>query len=216
MEFHIIKNHRSKRLRLRVKMDGTVVVTAPSRTSVAVCERFVNEHTEWIRTALQKVAIKQKELESHKEQTDGKIHYLGKLYDLCIDSAIKDIYIIENDTITLRQEQTEYFFRTEARRIIEVRCAEIAPFYGAEYKKIRIGFQKSRWGSCSTSGTLSFNANLIKAPHSILEYVIIHEICHIIHPNHSNSYWNEVSKLCPDYKIRRKWLKNEGHKLAIS
>jgi predicted metal-dependent hydrolase len=213
MEFHIVKNHRSKRLRLRVEMDGKVVVSAPLRASIAACKRFVHEHTAWIEAALQKVATKQAEIESHKEQTQGKISYLGKLYDLRTDSSIKDAYTIESDAITIRQEQTEHFFRAEARRIIEVRCAEIAPFYGAKYKKIRIGFQKSRWGSCSTSGTLSFNANLIKAPHSILEYVIIHEICHIIHPNHSSSYWNEVSKLCPDYKTRRKWLKSEGNKL---
>jgi predicted metal-dependent hydrolase len=212
MEFHIVKNHRSKRLRLRVEMDGKVVVSAPLRTSIATCERFVHEHTAWIEATLQKVALRQAELESHKEQTQGKISYLGKLYDLRIDSSIKT-YAVESDHITIKQEQTEYFFRAEARRIIEVRCAEIAPFYGVEYKKIRIGFQKSRWGSCSTSGTLSFNANLIKAPHGVIEYVIIHEICHIIHPNHSNNYWNEVSKLCPDYKLRRKWLKSEGSKL---
>jgi len=215
IEFQIVKNPRSKRVRIKVDLNSNVIVTAPPKISNSACEKFVSEHTEWIKAALQKVSARREELRGHKEKLEGKIHYLGRVCELRIDASIKSSHLIDGNIITLKQDKTEHFLRSEARRIIESRCAEIAPFYGVEYKKIRIGFAKSRWGSCSVSGTLSFNAHLIKAPQSIIEYVIIHEICHILQPNHSTHYWNEVAKLCPDYKARRKWLKSEGALLQI-
>jgi hypothetical protein len=133
--------------------------------------------------------------------------YLGRKITIKIDTNIKSKYILEDEILTLKKDDLHSFYRDEARRIIESKCAEIAPFYGVSYKKIRIGTPKTRWGSYSTSGTLSFNQNLIKAPKSIIEYVVIHELCHILVPNHSKNYWVEVTKLCPDFKTKRAWLR---------
>ena len=73
--------------------------------------------------------------------------------------------------------------------------------------------QKSRWGSCSAKGNLNFNCLLMRAPEEILDYVIVHELCHRKEMNHSDRFWAEVEKVMPSYKERRKWLKDHGNEL---
>ena len=72
---------------------------------------------------------------------------------------------------------------------------------------------KTRWGSCDRKGRLTFNFHLIKAPHQIVDYVVIHELCHMIHPNHSKFFWYEVAKFDPSFKNHKKWLKENGNLL---
>ena len=76
--------------------------------------------------------------------------------------------------------------------------------------KIKFRYMKTRWGSCSSKGNLNFNYHLIKMPKEILEYVVIHEVCHLKHLNHSKEYWGLVESLCTDYKARVKWVKENG------
>ncbi|MBP7348579.1 MAG: M48 family metallopeptidase [Butyrivibrio sp.] len=83
------------------------------------------------------------------------------------------------------------------------------------HKKIAIRDQKTRWGSCTSSGTLSFNWRLILAPPHILDYVVVHELCHLIHMNHSAAFWTTVSSIIPDYKECRKWLRVHGQELKL-
>lgn len=82
--------------------------------------------------------------------------------------------------------------------------------------RITIRNQKTRWGSCSSKKTLSFNWRLMLAPPSILDYVVVHELCHLRHMNHSAEFWHCVEQILPDYKIRRKWLKDHGNELTLS
>ncbi len=86
---------------------------------------------------------------------------------------------------------------------------------GVKYTSITIRDQNSRWGSCSSRGTLSFNYRLIFAPSVILDYVVVHELCHLTHMNHSQDFWNMVASVMPDYKIHKKWLRDHGHELSI-
>ncbi|WMC92889.1 M48 family metallopeptidase [Kineothrix sp. MB12-C1] len=86
----------------------------------------------------------------------------------------------------------------------------------ARNMKITIRDQKTRWGSCSSKGSLSFNWRLMLAPPGILDYVIVHELCHLIHMNHSQEFWKCVGDILPDYKERRKWLKDHGNELTLS
>lgn len=83
---------------------------------------------------------------------------------------------------------------------------------GVDYKKLRIGSQKTRWGSFSSSGTISYNWKLILMPEEIMDYVVVHELCHILEMNHSRAFWEQVGRVLPDYRDRRKWLKENGMK----
>ncbi len=100
-----------------------------------------------------------------------------------------------------------------AMRIIPERTAYFAPLVGVTYGRITIRNQKTRWGSCSARGNLNFNCLLMLAPPEVLDYVIVHELCHRKEMNHSPRFWAQVASVIPDYKIREKWLKTEGTKL---
>lgn len=97
-----------------------------------------------------------------------------------------------------------------ATQLIPERVKHFAPLVGVTYGRITIRNQKSRWGSCSAKGNLNFNVGLLLAPPEVLDYVVVHELCHRKEMNHSPKFWAEVSKLIPDYKQHEKWLKDNG------
>ncbi len=100
-----------------------------------------------------------------------------------------------------------------ARCVVPQRVAHYASLVGVTYGRITIRSQKTRWGSCSTKGNLNFNCLLMLTPSEVLDYVVIHELCHRKEMNHSPCFWKEVGRLCPDYKAHRKWLKKNGNDL---
>ncbi|WP_324669444.1 M48 family metallopeptidase [Geochorda subterranea] len=105
------------------------------------------------------------------------------------------------------------WLRAEARRVIVARVAQLAERHRFRYGRIFVRAQKSRWGSCSSRGNLSFNFRLILAPPEILDYVILHELAHLRVPDHSPRFWRLVETLCPDYRSRRRWLRLRERRL---
>ena len=102
-----------------------------------------------------------------------------------------------------------------ARSYIPKRVAYYSDMTGGNYNRITIRSQKTRWGSCSSKGTLSFNWRLMLAPPVILDYVVVHELCHLKHMNHSADFWKAVESVYPDYRNARKWLKEHGNELTL-
>lgn len=107
-----------------------------------------------------------------------------------------------------RQEVEE--LADQAMAYIPERVRYYAPIIGVNYKSITIRNQKTRWGSCSASGGLNFNCLLMKAPKEVIDYVVVHELCHRKEMNHSQRFWDEVKKILPDYKNSQQWLKKDG------
>ena len=114
-----------------------------------------------------------------------------------------------------RLEIMEKRYRSAARTRFEERVAYYHGITGGNYTSITVRDQKSRWGSCSSRGTLSFNYRLIFAPPTILDYVVVHELCHLTHMNHSADFWNMVASVMPEYKVYRRWLRDHGHELTL-
>lgn len=114
-----------------------------------------------------------------------------------------------------RLETLEKRMRAKARAKIGSRVAYYHRLTGGRYTSVTIRDQKTRWGSCSSLGTLSFNYRLIFAPPEILDYVVVHELCHLTHMNHSKDFWNMVGSILPDYKARRQWLREHGQELTL-
>ena len=98
----------------------------------------------------------------------------------------------------------------EAARVIPERVRHFAPIAGVTYGRITIRNQKSKWGSCSAQGNLNFNCLLTDAPPEVLDYVVVHELCHRLHMDHSPAFWAEVARVLPDYRKGRQWLKENG------
>lgn len=180
---------RSSRKSLSVRIsDGQMTVHAPYFFRAADAEPFLVSRQNWI---LQKLQESRKK--SDPENTPSSVQLT--------DSQKKAL---------------EERYRALARDYISQRTAFYASRTGGHYSSISIRSQKTRWGSCSSRGTLSFNWRLILAPPVILDYVVVHELCHLQHMNHSADFWNAVAEVMPDYRIRRKWLKVHGNELAAS
>ena len=103
--------------------------------------------------------------------------------------------------------------RQAVRELVAMLIDEEAPTIGVKPERIQIRDQRSRWGSCSTRGTLSFNWRLVLAPFEVLDYVVVHELCHLREPNHSRRFWKLVEQRRPDWRAQRDWLHEHGPEL---
>lgn len=119
----------------------------------------------------------------------------------------------ERESLTTEQIQK---LAEQALEIIPKRVSYYAEMIGVTYGRITIRNQKTRWGSCSAKGNLNFNCLLMLMPMEIIDYVVIHELCHRKEMNHSKRFWDEVEKVLPDYKERRKWLKENGSRIMCN
>lgn len=134
--------------------------------------------------------------------------------------ASKEAWIRKHlETIAARPEVS--VLSTGERKALAEKAAEVLPEkvsrfaqqLGVSYGRITIRSQRTRWGSCSAKGNLNFNCLLMLCPEEVQDYVVIHELCHRKEMNHSTAFWSEVEKHCPDYRIHRKWLKENGASL---
>ncbi len=172
--------------------------------------------------------LKEVQIPKPKEFVSGETFlFLGQNYRLKIQEGhqvgveLLDGYLLTtvrtSDTGEKRKEKIQkylqYWYRSSARERLIEKVDRYSKLIGVSSKGLRLGSFKSKWGSCDSRSKLAFNWNLIKAPHAIIDYVVIHELCHIIQLNHSKLFWQEVEKYDPEYKEHRAWLKKHANEL---
>lgn len=212
---------KRKTVGLYVERDGRLIVRAPRGVPRALIDAFVQEKETWI---LEKQALARRMAEQNKPRQfkDGEVFpYLGKSYPLVlVDSQAKPLvfnagFHLRRDAQPNAAAQFEDWYRKQARQVISERLAWYAQKHGFEYKKVRISGARTRWGSSSTSGTLSFTWRLVMAPLEMIDYVVAHELVHTRVRNHSPAYWAALAEIMPDYKPRRDWFHQNGHMLTL-
>ena len=174
-----------KSISIQVKEDLSIHAKAPFYAKPRDIETFIDAHSEWIYDKHTMLATK-----------------------LAAKPRLSEAQQKHADTL-------ERKFRKAAKEYIPYRVEYFHKYTGGHYASITIRDQKSRWGSCSSHGTLSFNYRLMMAPPHILDYVVVHELCHLTHMNHSKEFWSMVESILPDYKECKKWLKEHGNELTI-
>ena len=144
--------------------------------------------------------------------TDAEIRQFLEKHRRWLEKHLAKAREMEESKANLRRLTPEDIraLKKQARKVIPERAAYYAPLIGVTYGRISIRCQKTRWGSCSAKGNLNFNCLLMLCPEDVLDYVIVHELCHRKELNHSPRFWAEVEKVLPDYKQPLKWLKTEG------
>lgn len=211
---------RSKRRTLALIMedDGSVTVRAPMRASDRLILQFVEKHASWVEK--KKAEMRAMVPCSPKQYLPGESFlYLGQAYPLEIVKDQKSKLVLDDgfrlaDSMQANAEMVfQDWYCQQARQVIEARVAFFAERHQFQYKKIRISSARTRWGSCSSKGTLSFSWRLILTPLDVIDYVVVHELAHTVHHNHSKHFWKLVEKLMPDYKERRKRLKHYGQQV---
>ena len=122
---------------------------------------------------------------------------------------------LHSDLTPVQRKALENRYRQAAKEYFPARVAYYEKIIGVTHNEIRIRDQKTRWGSCSSKGNLNFNWRLMLAPPRVLDYVVVHELCHRKEMNHSKAFWNAVEMVLPDYKELRKWLRDNGNSLSL-
>ena len=217
----IIRTKR-KTIAIIVQTDGKVVVRAPLKANKKQIEAFVASKVEWIekhRQRMQSIAIKG----SQKKFVSGeKFLFLGASYPLEFYDQLAQDFVLVNGFFQMKRALQPAalmiftsWYQVKARQIITERVNWFARRYNFKPVKIRISSARTRWGSCSSQGTLSFTWRLIMAPVEMIDYVVVHELAHLLERNHGSNFWNEVEKILPDYKEKRAWLKENGHLLSL-
>ncbi len=102
------------------------------------------------------------------------------------------------------------WIKGQAKEYFAAETARVAAKMGVKYRSVGVSSAKTRWGSCSASDAIRYTFRLIYCPEEIIEYVVVHELAHTLHKNHSKAFWREVERMLPDWKLRRKWLKSHG------
>lgn len=185
MNVKIIRSNR-KTLAIQINPDLSVTVRAPMYAPQSDIERILREKEGWIQKHIEKI----REQEAKKKEIQGE--------------SVESEYLTNEDIKKLADKALQH---------IPKRVSYFAKQIGVTYGKITIRNQKTRWGSCSSKGNLNFNCLLMLTPSEVIDYVVVHELCHRKEMNHSVAFWAEVEKVIPDYKEQVKWLKENGGKV---
>lgn len=217
----IVRSSR-KSIALIVERDGRLIVRAPRHVTDRQINDVVQQKADWIR-AKQQAALHKLAQTASKDYSPGQTFlYLGKPYPLEIVDRVRPALEFDGARFLLAQASSaqarplfEALYRRLARQVLSERAAIHAAAANLQYSQVKVTGARTRWGSCSSRGTLSFAWRLVMAPLPVVDYVVIHELCHLKVPNHSTRYWETVAKLLPDYKTRLDWLRKNGYLLDL-
>lgn len=219
IEFEILYRVR-KNLSIIVEPCGQVRVIAPQRMKVAQVIEAMERNGDWLERQLNRVEASLVHLHPRYFASGESLLFRGRQYPCLVELddrlarpsvRLEDgVFLLHSpvqDPALLRQAM-EKWYRQEAGPVIAERVRHFGALIGRWPQVIRIKNQQKRWGSCSQKGNVNFNWRLILIPDEILDYMVVHELCHLVHMNHSADFWGLVASIIPDYQQRRDWLKN--------
>ncbi len=222
IECKLIKSDR-KSIAIEITRDGEVLIRVPKKMKEQDLGRIIKSRQRWIYVRV--MAARERQPVSNLYVTGRKLLFLGQQIELQVEYQNKrervfqlgdklHVWIMEEHKEQIPR-MIEQWYRHQARIILRNLTDKYANMMNLSVNQIFIKDQKTRWGSCSAKHNLNYNYRLVMAPEPVIEYVVIHELCHLIHMNHSVDFWHEVEKVQPEYKKYRKWLKEHQYDLQL-
>jgi predicted metal-dependent hydrolase len=218
------RSHRARNYRLTLRRDGTAVATIPVRGSEREALRFVEQHREWLERARNRQGQRPRapeiwvvgtfvlwrgqmtEIRTATTATPWAATGLAGRPKVCLAADVFQVAKLEGD---LRATLEAHFAR-RAKIELPARTWELAAVTGVDVKLVTVRNQRSRWGSCSASGTISLNWRLVQTPDFVRDYIIYHELMHLREMNHSERFWARVAEVCPAWREAERWIKRNG------
>ncbi len=222
MSIQIDKLVRAKRrtIALIIERDGSLTVRAPRRATLQDIHGFITEKTDWIVRSREK--MKAIVRVRKKEYVDGeRFLFLGTDYELRLVPPQRPALKFDNGftlSASARERGERMFmqwYKTQALTVFTERVNHYADLHGFEPKQVKVNSAKTRWGSCTSTGTINFTWRLVMAPLEVIDYVVLHELAHLKVKDHSPRFWKLVETICPDFKRQRRWLKEHGEALNL-
>ena len=209
------RSSRAHNYRLTLRRDGIAVATIPVRGSEREAMRFVEQHREWLERARARQSRRPRAAEVWTIGT--RVLWRGEMCEIrnashaerphvCLAADVFRVARLDGD---LRPTLEAHFAR-KARVELPARTWELAAVTGVEVKHVTVRNQRSRWGSCSASGTISLNWRLVQTPDFVRDYIIYHELMHLREMNHSARFWARVEEVCPGWRDAERWIKRNG------
>lgn len=200
----------ARRLTLRVSPSGAVALTVPDRTPLKEAQRFLDAHRGWLQVRLARLPAPVPFAPGAVLPLRGVPHTIrhapGARRGVCIEDGT---VLVSGGREHLARRVGDWL-RREARADLAERARTHASALGRPILRVGVRDTVSRWGSCSSTGTLSFSWRLILTPPSVLDYVAAHEVAHLVKRNHGPKFWAVVHRLDPDYEAARRWLRLHG------
>ena len=227
IEYELLPGSRRKTADIVIERNGVVTVRPPADYTPEQVDAVVDSKRMWIYRNL----AEWKDLNASavaREWVNGETFlYLGRAYRLSLVSAqdrplqLKEgrfclsRTVVEQGGTEAARKAFEAYFTDKGRQRFSERLAWFAPKVGVNVASIKVKEMGYRWASCGKSGTLNFHWKCMMAPPKIIDYIVVHELCHYHHRNHSAAFWNEVDKVMPDYRERKEWLRRYGASLDV-
>jgi len=200
-----------------------VLIQVPFHTTRADIDRFLDEKKQWLQ---QKIIQQQRNNEQMKRTfvPGERFPYRGELYTLKVaeredpDNALSftgQEFVLRRDALKGVRVLLYLWYQKQARLHLEARVNHFSRLLGIFPGEIAVGNARRRWGSCSPDNRLIFAWRLIMAPSAVIDYVVVHELCHVKIRNHSRDYWRLVEEILPGYEQQAAWLKDQGHLLML-
>ncbi|MGE6776455.1 M48 family metallopeptidase [Vreelandella titanicae] len=220
----IIRTNRRKSADIRVE-EGAVSIVVPSETPLEKIDQLLASKRRWIK---EKMALHQLAAPaSSREFVSGEAFpYLGRNYRLKIETgAFAPVKLVHGRLLITLPSGPERphmvrnalvrWYKRQAEQKIKEKVTRFAPIVGVSPMGVGIRTFKSRWGSCTTKGKLEFNWQIMMAPNRMVDYVVMHELCHLIRHDHSSEFWNELGRVMPDYPQCREWLRENAERVGF-
>ena len=215
-----IERSNRKTLSLTVLKDGVVLVKAPISMKDETINKFIEDKQEWIRS---KLLI----INNTRSKFDDILHYqkfllYGNKYSVLIDD-VKRIETNDDFQIVVPNKtepenilkSLKSWYKKIAKQILQDRLAFVESRVKLKSKALRISDSKGKWGSCNSLGVICFNWRVVMLPPKIIDYVIVHELCHLVEMNHSKKFWSLVERFLPNYQELKKQIKEYGILLGL-
>ena len=219
LNFKVKRTKRIKTISIKIK-EQIVFISIPFFLSNWELKKIIKEKEEWIRKKILYQKFQPK-LPKKKFVTGEFFLIKGKKYKLVLQGGNekftyltkKEIIICVGKKIIEPKLILEKWYRTNSLIHFKKRSLKYEKIIGVAPKSIKSRNYSSRWGSCSSKGDITFNWRLFMAPYNVIDYVIVHELCHLLEANHSKDFWNKVKLYFPNFNIYSNWLKHNGHTL---
>lgn len=227
IDYHLLSGTERRTTDIVIERNGQVVVRPPASLSHEQVDELVNSKRFWIYRNLAEwrdlnaTAVVREWVNGEEFLYLGRSYRLSLMTDQACDLMLKEgrfclnRNLIDELGVSAAKKAFETFYAVKATRRINDRVAYFAPKVGVKPKSVLISDLAYRWASCSKEGTLKFNWKCMMAPPKVIDYVVVHELCHMHIQDHSDAFWNEVDKILPDYLERKNWLKWHGAALDI-
>jgi len=218
IEYSLVRSRR-KTASIYIERDGQVSILVPDKLSDRQVEALLESKRKWIYKGL----AEWQDLNArrvHRDYVNGEgFLYLGRSYrlklvaDLAEPLMLKDGYFClrtSNGSLPDADAAFKAFYRAKGAVRIPPRVAYYQAKMDVAAKAVKLLDLKHRWASCSPRGNLNFHWKCMMAPLTILDYIVVHELAHLVYPNHTKAFWNEVDKVMPDFMERKEWLRVNG------